>query len=340
MYWTAVSVPAGEQKSLFDEYGDLEPFKDAPLVQPLWRDVSGRTVAAFNANRTQSLRGGWIPMPTVAWSPQPGLQLRSEAIAVTTAAGPATLVRYRLENSGPLDVDGQLALLVRPMQVNPPWQHGGISEIRTVGFEGTGENTQLVVNGRTLLTSLTAPSAQGVAPFGSTGQTEITRYVTEGGVPTATFTKDPTGLGAAAMLYTVHLEPRERTDVVLLFPLGEFTVKPGKGTRRPQRSEQNVPANPSPADFDRLATLTEQQWQVLLGRVGIELPDESLVETPPSAGRLHADERQGSGIGGWSPQLQPLIHPRRFGNGRHLAADGNPGSGARVSALVRGSWRA
>ncbi len=103
VYWTAVSVPAGEQKSLFDEYGDLEPFKDAPLVQPLWRDVSGRTVAAFNANRTQSLRGGWIPMPTVAWSPQPGLQLRSEAIAVTTAAGPATLVRYRLENSGPLD---------------------------------------------------------------------------------------------------------------------------------------------------------------------------------------------------------------------------------------------
>ena len=42
VYWTAVSVPAGEQKSLFDEYGDLEPFKDAPLVQPLWRDVSGR----------------------------------------------------------------------------------------------------------------------------------------------------------------------------------------------------------------------------------------------------------------------------------------------------------
>jgi hypothetical protein len=75
VYWTAVSVPAGLQKSLFDEYGDLEPSKDAPLVQPLWRDVSGRTVAAFNVNRTQSLRDGWMPMPTVAWSPQPGLEL-------------------------------------------------------------------------------------------------------------------------------------------------------------------------------------------------------------------------------------------------------------------------
>ena len=279
VYWTAVSVPAGEQKSLFDEYGDLEPFKDAPLVQPLWRDASGRIVAAFNANRTQSLRDGWIPMPTVVWSPQPGLQLRSEAIATITAAGPATLVRHRLENSGPRPVDGQFALLVRPMQVNPPWQHGGISEIRTVGFEGTGQNTQLVVNGRPLLTSLTAPSAQGVAPFGPTGQTEITRYVAEGGVPAASFTKDPIGLGAAAMLYTVHLEPREQTDVVLLFPLGEFPANVGKGTRLPQHSEQNVPANPSPSDFDRLATLTEQQWHVRLGRVDIGLPDESVVET-------------------------------------------------------------
>jgi|HubBroStandDraft_4_1064222.scaffolds.fasta_scaffold15945_2 hypothetical protein len=278
VYWTAVSVPAGEQKSLFDEYGDLEAFQNAPLVQPLWRDVSGRTVAAFNANRTHSLRGGWMPMPTVAWSPQPGLQLRSEAIAVTTAAGPATLVRYRLENSGPLTVDGHLALLVRPMQVNPPWQHGGISEIRAVGFEGTLENTQLVVNGRTLLTSLTAPSAQGVAPFGATGETEITRYITEGGVPTASFTKDPLGLGAAAMLYAIHLEPREQTDVVVLFPLAEFPAQPAKGTH-PQRSEQQVPANPSPSDFDSLASITEQQWQVRLGRVGIELPDETVVDT-------------------------------------------------------------
>ena len=279
VYWTAVSVPAGEQKSLFDEYGDLEPFKDAPLVQPLWRDASGRIVAAFNANRTQSLRDGWIPMPTVVWSPQPGLQLRSEAIATITAAGPATLVRHRLENSGPRAVDGQFALLVRPMQVNPPWQHGGISEIRTVGFEGTGQNTQLVVNGRPLLTSLTAPSAQGVAPFGPTGQTEITRYVAEGGVPAASFIKDPIGLGAAAMLYTVHLEPREQTDVVLLFPLGEFPANLGKATGLPQHPEQNVPANPSPSDFDRLATLTEQQWHVRLGRVDIGLPDESVVET-------------------------------------------------------------
>jgi hypothetical protein len=180
VYWTALSVPAGEQKSLFDEYGDLEPFKDGPLLQPLWRDASGRVVAAFNATRTQRLRDGWAPMPEVQWSPQPGLLVRSEAIAVNSAAGPATLVRYRLENTGPRTVEGQLALLVRPMQVNPVWQNGGISEIRSVSFERMGPHTDLIVNGRRLLTALTGPSAQGVASFGTAGQTEITRYVLEG----------------------------------------------------------------------------------------------------------------------------------------------------------------
>src|SRR5262249_43979309 len=99
VYWTAVSVPGGEQKSLFDEYGNLEPFKGGPLIQPLWRDGSGRVVAAFNASRTLRLRDGWIPMPEVQWAPQAGLLMRSEAIAVRTATGAATLVRYHLENN-------------------------------------------------------------------------------------------------------------------------------------------------------------------------------------------------------------------------------------------------
>ncbi len=279
VYWTAVSVPAGEQKSLFDEYGDLEPVKDGPLLQPLWRDASGRVVAAFNVTRTQHLREGWIPMPEVQWSPQPGLLLSSEAIAVNTAAGPATLVRYRLENSGPRTVEGQLALLVRPMQVNPVWQNGGISEIRSVSFEGTGPNTALLVNGRRLLTALSGPSAQGVAAFGATGQTEITRYVVEGGVPTASSIKDPNGLGAAAMLYAVNLEPREQTDVVVMFPVGGDTADPLGKTRREPHARESLPAITSPADFDKLATLTEQDWRARLLHVGIELPDQSLVDT-------------------------------------------------------------
>jgi F5/8 type C domain len=279
VYWTALSVPSGQQKSLFDEYGDLEPAKDAPLLQPLWRDGSGRVVAAFAATRVQRLREGWIPIPEVQWSPQPGLLVRSEAVAVNTATGPATLARYRLENTGAADVDGQLALLVRPMQVNPVWQNGGVAEIRSASFEGIGPNTRLIVNGNTLLISLTGPSAQGVAPFGPTGNTEVTRYIMEGGVPPNASMKDPLGLGAAALLYTVHLEAREQTEVVVMFPGGAAAPRAAGKARREAAAEETVPAIGSPADYDKAAAFTEQQWRAHLLHVGIELPDPSIVDT-------------------------------------------------------------
>jgi hypothetical protein len=279
VYWTALSVPSGQQKSLFDEYGDLEPAKDAPLLQPLWRDGSGRVVAAFGATRLQRLREGWIPIPEVQWSPQPGLLVRSEAVAVNTATGPATLTRYHLENTGATDVDGQLALLVRPMQVNPVWQNGGVAEIRSASFEGIGPNTRLIVNGSTLLISLTGPSAQGVAPFGPTGNTEVTRYVMEGGVPPNASMKDPLGLGAAVMLYSVHLEPRDQTDVVVMFPAGAAPPRSAARVRRDAPGEEIVPAITSPSDYDKAAAFTEQQWRAHLLHVGIELPDPSIVDT-------------------------------------------------------------
>src|SRR5207237_14469 len=85
------------------------------------------------------------------------LQLRSEAIAAAQAAGPVTLVRHRLVNTGASPVDGQLAIVVRPMQVNPPWQHGGVSPIRAVQFAGTGAGPVGNVNGRPLLMTLAFP---------------------------------------------------------------------------------------------------------------------------------------------------------------------------------------
>ncbi len=278
VYWTALSVPSGEAKSLFDEYADFEPFKDGPLLQPLWRDSTGRVVATFSVSRTQRLRDGWIPMPQVDWSPQPGLAVRSEAIAVSTAAGPVALVRHHLQNTGSVDVDGQFALVVRPMQVNPAWQNGGISEIRSASFEGLGPGTALTVNGHLLLRALTGPSAQGVAAFGA-GQTEVTRYVTEGGVPASTSVRDPTGLGGAAMVYSVHLEPRDQYDIVILYPLGGAPANPMGKARREATPDETAPAITAADQFDAVAALTEQQWRNRLLRVGLELPDSSVVDT-------------------------------------------------------------
>jgi len=269
VYWTAVGVPAGRRKSVLDEYGDLEAFKGAPLVQPLWRDRSGRTAAAYEASATHSLRNGWMPMPAVQWSPQPGLQLRSEAIAAAQAAGPVTLVRHRLVNTGASRVDGRLAIVIRPLQVNPPWQHGGVSPIRTVQIAGTGARPVVKVNGRALLRSLTPAMARGAAPFGLHGETEITRYLAAGRVPNRLSARDDEGLAAAALIYDVHLDPGAQRDVILAFPLGD----PPADTASQAMHE----AEPGAA-FDAIATRVEQQWQARFAHIGLALPDSSLVD--------------------------------------------------------------
>ncbi|HEY4870234.1 MAG TPA: discoidin domain-containing protein, partial [Candidatus Dormibacteraeota bacterium] len=281
VYWTAVGVPAARQKSVLDEYGDLEAFKGAPLVQPLWRDRAGRTAAAYDAKLNHTLRKGWMPMPAVQWSPRPGLLLRSEAIAADQAAGPVTFVRHRLANTGKSRVDGQLAIVVRPMQVNPPWQHGGVAPIRTVKIEGTRARSTVNVNGRILLTSLTPAIARGAAPFGLHGEDEITRYLADGHVPNGLSAQDDDGLAAAALIYDVHLEPGAQRDVVLAFPLGN----PPAGTDAAQSRTASAPNRAHPMDeadpvaaFDGIATRVEQQWQARLGRIGFTLPDSSLVD--------------------------------------------------------------
>ena len=282
VYWTAVGVPAARRKSVLDEYGDLEAFKGAPLVQPLWRDRSGRTAAAYDASVTHTLRKGWMPMPAVQWSPQPGLLLRSEAIAADQAAGPVTFVRHRLVNTGNSRVDGQLAIVVRPMQVNPPWQHGGVSPIHTVKIEGTRARSTVNVNGRTLLTSLTPAIARGAAPFGLHGEAEITRYVADGQVPNGLSAQDDDGLAAAALIYDVHLEPGAQRDVVLAFPLGDPPADGDASESRMasalNRADALDEAAEPAAAFDGIATHVEQQWQVRLGRIGLTLPDPSLVD--------------------------------------------------------------
>lgn len=162
---------AGRQKSIFDEYGNLEAFKGAPLVQPIWRSADGSTAGAAGQNVQHALRDGWKPMPSATWSPQPGLELRSEVFAIERNGQPVTFLRHRLHNTGGTRIDGTLSLVVRPMQMNPPWQNGGLSPIRDVAIDGQAVR----INGRTLLQSLTPVAASGAAPFGRMAQRKSPR---------------------------------------------------------------------------------------------------------------------------------------------------------------------
>ncbi|MDZ5815271.1 discoidin domain-containing protein [Stenotrophomonas maltophilia] len=273
-YWTAVGVHAGRQKSIFDEYGNLEAFKGAPLVQPIWRNADGNAAGAAGQTVQHALRDGWKPMPSATWAPQPGLELRSEAFAIERDGQPVTLLRHRLHNSGTTTINGTLTLVVRPMQMNPPWQNGGLSPIRDVSVE----RQAVRVNGRTLLHSLTPVTASGAAPFGAEGATEITAAIAAGTLPSTQQARDDQGLAAAALSYRVSLPPGASDAVVVAFPLGTAAADAnGALPDAPPLDLSSLPQGADPA-FDALAAQASADWQARLGQVGLRLPDPSLVD--------------------------------------------------------------
>lgn len=282
VYWTVVGIPAGRQKSIFDEFGNLEAWKGAPLVQPLWRDSDRVVHAAHGGTPTQTLREGWMPMPAVQWAPEQDLSLRSDAIAVDQSGQPVTLVRYRLENTGKRRIAGELVLLVRPMQINPSWQSGGISPIHEAELEGPATDTALRVNGRLLLRSLTPVPSRGTSSFGAQGEGELTQWVVWGGLPTALKSRDYDGLAGAYLRYPMRLAPGETHSVVLAFPLGtkRFDARTGKLPEAPPIDRRALMATSGEAGaaFDVLASQVAQQWQERVGHVGLVLPDPSLVQ--------------------------------------------------------------
>jgi len=273
-YWTAVGVHGGLQKSIFDEYGNIEAFKGAPLVQPIWRSADGTAAGAADQPVQHALRDGWKPMPSVTWKPQPGLELKSEAFAVELGGQPVTLVRHRLRNVGTAPIAGSLSLVTRPMQMNPPWQNGGLSPIRSVTIDGT----TVRVNGRSLLHSLTPVDASGVAPFGPDGSTEITAAVAQGELPKAQHADDPDGLAAAALAYRIDLAPGATQSVVVAFPLGTAAANSDGALPEPPPIAFGVNSRDPDAIFDSLATRVSGDWQTRLGQVGLRLPDPSLVD--------------------------------------------------------------
>ncbi|HVF16778.1 MAG TPA: hypothetical protein VNA21_07690, partial [Steroidobacteraceae bacterium] len=222
------------------------------------------------------------PLPAVEWSPQSGLTLRTEAFALEQDGRPVTLTRYRLHNNSAVRTSGQLALVLRPLQVNPQWQHGGVSPIRKVAIEGPNDRTSINVNGRTFVHSLTPVHARGAAPFGTHGETEITRHVAAGTVPQATSATDSDGLAAALLTYRIELEPGAHRDVVLAFPLGKEHIDIATDTiNAPPPLARDAllnSKNDASAAFETLAAQVAQEWQSRVGQIQMSLPDRSLVD--------------------------------------------------------------
>ena len=270
-YWTLVGLPMDSEESLFDEYGNLEFRQDGPILMPYVKEGDNLYSAAGAVNINQELQDGYLPVPTVQWEAGNGLHFRSEAITSGPVEASMTYVRHTLENRSDTVRKGEIIVTVRPAQINPKWQYGGLSPIHSIRY--LNETGKLVmINDKNSYVSL-SPADSFLATQYAHG--DIANVLRGKGVPGARADSkadnrslnDETGTGllSAAWTYAFDLKPGESKEIVFAAPLHE-----------------DLSNLKTAGDFRELRQEYVTLWTGKLDRVGFELADKTVVNTVKS----------------------------------------------------------
>ena len=273
VYWSIVGVSGGRDKALLSEDGALEVGRGAFTLEPFLL-ADGRLLGWDAAQTTQALAGGELPLPSVRRSYPDGLSLEIDAFADGQPDSSVARVRYRVHNAGaPRKLS--LAVCVRPVQVNPPWQWlnvpGGFAPLRSISgatSRADANETRPVVapqTARTIFAPQTARTIFALTAADSFGATrfdegEIVSRLAAGDLPSAPTAEDPDGLASAAFVWNLPEGASER-DVVLMVPLSGPVAVPGLADRV--------------AEFDSRLQAAAREWRETLGGVAFTLPPEA-----------------------------------------------------------------
>jgi hypothetical protein len=249
IYWTALGEFATAEEALFDEYADLEPARGGPQITPLIR--LGRKLHGAPASKavSQSLVDGALPIPSVVWS-LGDIEARATALASDGQA----VVEYSLLNRSARKRNGALVLAVRPVQVNPYWQHGGHAPISAIAVEGE----RALVNDRPFAAFSRAPDAATLAEFEGGDVVRLIETRLRNSAPTL---RSDSGLLSGAFEFAFALEPGERTQVVVACPM------------RADLDASRV------RSFGRLRAAVVRAWREKLGERRISVGDREISDT-------------------------------------------------------------
>ena len=249
VYWTALGEFDQAEEALFDEYGNLEPQRGSGQITPLLRLDGALRGAPASPAISQSLVEGSLPIPSVVWSAQ-DIELRTTALA----HGGEALVEYRIANRSDIRRQGALVLAVRPVQVNPYWQHGGHALIDAVAVDGR----ELRVNDRIYATFSTEPDAVTLAEFDGG---DVVELIETGPQQTARSLRSDSGLLSAACEFAFSLPPGDSIAFVGSSPMRDG-VTPNADT-----------------DFCAVRDKVARMWREKLGPRRITVGDKEVSDT-------------------------------------------------------------
>ena len=245
-YWTLIGYSGGKDKALLCEDGQIELAKYRPSVDP-FVVVDGKVYHWANTEETQGLLDDYLPLP---WTERSGpVSLRVSGFAVQDKGG-TVYACYKLVNHEKTAKQAKLVLALRPIQVNPEWQHSGIqAEIKDLSLTPTsmsfGKDQKIV---------LLTPADQVGATTLADG--EMGRRMQFSDLPTSPTATDPSGLASGYVAYDVSLKPGESKSFWWRYSIGGM---PDKGVN-------------TSAKAAALQSKVAHEWRKNLSSIKIQLP--------------------------------------------------------------------
>ena len=250
-YWTVLGVDGGLAQGLLAEDGALEFGPQSGSVEPFLL-VDGRLVSWADVEARQSLKKGYLPIPSVTWL-HSGLTLRTSVFATGDRARSQLVASYTVENHSSLAREVTLALALRPFQVNPPTQFlnqpGGVSFLHQLSWDGQALN----VNGQRRLWPLEQPDRVIAADFDAGDVAQLL----ESDHAAASAVDDATGFASALLLYRLELPPGSSRSIGWVAPLTGAPSLPTGDPREWLNDEENK---------------TAAAWEKSLNLVSFRLP--------------------------------------------------------------------
>jgi hypothetical protein len=260
-FWTVTGVIDDEQESLVGETGTIEPHKGDFCVMPFI--LEGHQLVTWNdVELEQSLSEDMLPMPIVRWKAD-GWQMDISAVAFGPVSQSMTAARYRFINRSGESFSGKLALAIRPVQLNPAWQHGGFSAIQNVTCSTQPPPAQVEINGVPRVVSLTAPTAMGAAPLADGDVVEF--LARDGSLPPAMKSSEPEGKNSAGITYDLNIPAGAHQDIIVVYLLHNDSKIP-----------EDMMADPEKG-FEHTWKQQRTAWHELLHKFYIDIPDQRLV---------------------------------------------------------------
>lgn len=236
-YWTLLGVNGGGDGALIGEDGNIEIGRWGYSIEPFIVE-NGKLSTWADVRTSHSLLDNYLPIPSAKWHSR-NWNLTTTATAIGNRANSQLVGDYLIENKTNRRLHLKLALMVRPMQVNPPTQflstQGGYTPIKRLA----GSPNHLLVNDKSLA-FIDRADAVSVANF---HEGNLIEKLAQNQLPIELETNDENGLASGIILYEINLAPRQSRTITMVAPLSGNMPNMGANPRNWVRVKQNEIAN-------------------------------------------------------------------------------------------------